>query len=117
MDENSVNIIKTWLQVETQISEYSTLLRELRKKKKELNVELLEIMKTNNVECFDCNSGQITYTRNNVKKSLNKKVLHEILSGYFTNAPAGEAEKLCEYIQQNRGTETRESVKLKKNKI
>ena len=76
-------------------------------------------MKNNNIECFDCNSGQITYIRNNVKRGLNQKLLYELLGGYFNNqdSNSNEAEKLCKYIQDNRGVEIKETVKLKKNKV
>tara|TARA_B110001450_G_scaffold241802_1_gene251536 strand:+ start:602 stop:955 length:354 start_codon:yes stop_codon:yes gene_type:complete len=116
MDEESVLVIKKWLAVESKISEYSTMLRNLRKEKKVLNSEMLNIMKNNNIECFDCNSGQISYIRNNVKRGLNQKLLHELLGNYFNsqNVNSNEAEKLCKYIQDNRGVEIKETVKLKK---
>jgi len=119
MNEESVSTIKKWLDIENKISQQSAILRELRKQKKQLNTALLEIMKKNDIECFDCNSGQITYIRNNVKRGLNQKVLYELLGNYFNsqNASPQEAEKLCKYIQDNRGVEIKETVKLKKNKI
>ena len=119
MNEESVLTIKHWLDIESKISEYSAILRDLRKQKKQLNADLLEIMKANDIDCFDCNSGQITYIKNNVKRGLNQKLLHELLGNYFIsqNADPQEAEKLCRYIQDNRGTQLKESVKLKKNKV
>lgn len=119
MDEESVSTIKQWLDIESKISQHSANLRELRKEKKNLNSEMLNIMKANDIECFDCTSGQITYIKNNVKRGLNQKVLYELLGNYFNsqNANPAEAEKLCKYIQDNRGTEIKETVKLKKNKM
>ena len=72
--------IKQWLDLEQKIADYSKELRELRKMKKELSVDLVEVMKTNDIDCFDCKSGQLTYTKNNVKKSINKKYLNEVLN-------------------------------------
>jgi len=119
MNDESVSVIKKWLELETKISEHSAVLRQLRKEKKDLNTELLNIMKHNNIDCFDCNSGQITYMKNNVKQGLNQKVLHQLLGNYFNSQHANpnEADKLCKYIQDNRGVEIKESVRLKKNKI
>lgn len=114
MDNESINHIKTWLEIDDKISHHSTILRELRKEKKTLNEKLLSIMKSNDVECFDCNSGQIMFIKNNVKKGLNQKMLHELLNQYFSSANPGEAEKLCKYIQDNRSIQIKESVKLKK---
>jgi hypothetical protein len=119
MNEESVSTIKQWLDIENKISQYTATLRELRKQKKQLNAELLEIMKKNDIECFDCTSGQITYIKNNVKRGLNQKVLYELLGNYFNNqnGSSQEAEKLCKYIQDNRGVNIKETIKLKKNKI
>lgn len=119
MDENKneiINKIKSWLEIEHKISEFSKQLRELRKIKKELNVELLEIMKTNDIDCFDCNSGQILYTKNNVKKALNKKSLFSILTNYDNENNTQSANQLCEYILENREIQVRENIKLKVNK-
>lgn len=114
MDAQSVEKIKRWLSLESEISNHTSILRELRKEKKILNGELITIMKMNSVECFDCNSGQITFIKTNVKRGLNKKSLHEILQKYFNNKSPGEAEKICDYIHENREIQTKESVKLKK---
>lgn len=108
--------IKGWLEIENQISLLSAKLRELRKEKKSINEDLMGIMKDNEIDCFDCNSGKIMYTRNNVKKSINKKYLHDILTKYCQN-DSMEAERICNYIMENRIIETKENIKLKKNNI
>ncbi len=117
--ENQVLVqhIKQWLDLEHKITENSRQLRELRKQKKELSVGLMEVMKTNEIDCFDCNSGQLMYTKNNVKKSINKKYLNTILNQYFQDTDKEEAEKICEYIMENRSVDVRENIKLKKKKI
>ena len=117
VDQGLVPTIKEWLDIESKISEYSKELRELRKKKKELNLFLMQVMKDNEIYCFDCNNGQITYTRNNVKKPVNKKYLNDVLEKYFEGQDNQEAEKLCNYILENRDIQVRENIKLKKKKI
>ena len=108
--------IKQWLEIEQRISHLGRELRELRKTKKELSVSLMEVMKTNEIDCFDCNSGQLTYTKNNVKKSINKKYLNDVLTQYFEHSDQEEAEKLCNFILDNRAIQVRENIKLKKKK-
>ena len=112
-----VKHIKQWLDLEQKISAQSKLLRDMRKEKKELSVGLMEIMKNNEIDCFDCNSGQLMYTKNNVKKSINKKYLSDVLHQYFQNSEHDHADKLCDFIMDNRSVEVRENIKLKKNKI
>ncbi len=116
-NQGLIESIKHWLDLEQKITEHSRILRELRKEKKELSVNLVEVMKTNEIDCFDCKSGQLMYTKNNVKKSINKKYLNEVLGQYFQDQDHEEADKLCNYILENRGVEVRENIKLKKKKI
>tara|TARA_Y100000992_G_C21151647_1_gene436530 strand:- start:158 stop:517 length:360 start_codon:yes stop_codon:yes gene_type:complete len=108
--------IKHWLDMEQQIHHLSNQLRDLRKKKKELNLDLVDVMKTNEIDCFDCNTGKIMYTKTNVKKTINKKYLQDVLSKYYTDEDKEEADKICNYILENRDVQVKESIKLKKNK-
>lgn len=108
--------IKQWFAIENKLTELSSQMKELRKMRKELNVDLLEIMKTHNIDCFDCNSGKIMYTRNNVKKTINKKYLNDILQKYYGNDNSQEAQELCEFILDNREIQVKENIKFKKNR-
>ena len=82
-----------------------------------MNLDLVDIMKTNDIDCIDCNSGQqIKYTRNSVKKTINKTYLHEILTKYCSENNMEESDKICNYILENRVTEIKENIKLKKKK-
>lgn len=118
MDNKSVLIskIKAWLETEQKISNLSAQLRELRKQKKDLNLDLVDVMKSNEIDCFDCNSGKLMYTKTNVKRSINKKYLHEILSKYYQDTNNEEVDKICNYILDNRDIQVKENIKLKKNK-
>lgn len=109
-----VQKIKTWLAVETKINELSRQLKELRTMRKDLNVDLLEIMKTNEIDCFDCNSGKITYTKSNVKKAISKKYLTDILNKFYGDENSNHAEELRNYILENRQIEVKENIKLKR---
>lgn len=110
-----INQIRNWMTIENRISELSKELRELRKHKKEINTQLLSVMKNNEIDCFDCKSGQIMYTKNNVKKAINKSYLQEIIIKYFGTENIGTANELCDFILNNRQIETRENIKFKKN--
>ncbi len=115
--EYMIQKIKQWMAVETKITQLSQEIKQLRTMKKELNVDLLDIMKTNEIDCFNCNSGKIMYTKSNVKKTINKKYLHDILEKYYGNENSQQAENLCKFILENRQVEVKENIKLKQNKI
>jgi hypothetical protein len=106
--------IKTWLQMEDQITLLTRKTKELREAKKELSNELMEVMKTHEIDCFDCNSGKIAYTKNKVRKGISRKFLYETLGKYFGSEE--EALKASEYIMENREVEIKETVKLRKKK-
>jgi len=115
--EELISRIKKWLELEQSISSLSNQLRELRKQKRMMNLDLVEIMKTNEIDCIDCNSGQqIKYTRNSVKKTINKTYLQDILTKYCSENNMEESDKICNYILDNRVTEIKENIKLKKKK-
>ena len=117
MEQNIIiDKIKKWLEIETEIINLSSKLREFRKTKKTLNEDLVEIMKTNDIDCFDCTKGKIMYTRNKTKTAINKTYLEKILNSYYSKNNSEEAEKLCNYILDNRDIKINENIKLKQNK-
>lgn len=111
-----VQTIKEWIALEDKIATLSKELRDMRKQKKMLSVSLMGVMKQNEIDCFDCNNGQLMYTTNNVKKSINKKYLNDVLEKYFEHHSPEEATKLCNYILDNRDIQVRENIKLKRKK-
>lgn len=48
------------------------------------------------------------------EKNINKKYLNEILQKYYGNENTKEAQKVCEYILDNRLVEVKENIKLKR---
>ena len=77
--EELVNIIKEWIEIDDKVKELQTIIKEYKNKKKNLTLSLLTIMKNNEIDCFDINSGKIVYCKNKTKASLNKKTLIETL--------------------------------------
>ena len=99
--EKLVQIIKDWVKLD---NEMRTLQRELniRKiEKKNTTNRVMEIMRSNNIDCFDMKDGQILYKKRNVKKPVTKLVLMEILSTYYEGDKV-KATELNNYIMENR---------------
>ena len=82
-----VNTIKEWIDHDNEIKNLQQQIKEHRNKKKSLTDNLLEIMKDNEIDCFDINNGKIIYCKNKVKSPLNKKTLLETLEKYFEDMP------------------------------
>ncbi len=109
-----VEKIKRWLDVENKILSFQKELKELKKQKKNISIDLTEIMKNKQLDSIDVNQGQILYTKNKSKKGINKKFLEDILSKYFENG--AQAKEMCEYILENRETVEKENIRLKLHK-
>ena len=107
--EELVRIIKEWVKND---NETRTLQKEVMKRKlekKNITIRLMEIMKQNQIDCFDINDGHILYKKKTVKKSITKTLLMNILSNYYE----GNQEKATEvntYIMDNRPVITSESI-------
>jgi hypothetical protein len=112
--EDLVRIIKEWVKND---NETRTLQKEIIKRKvdkKNITIRLMEIMKQNQIDCFDINDGHILYKKKTVKKSITKSLLMNILSNYYE----GNEEKATEvntYIMDNRPVITTESIVRKIN--
>jgi len=65
--EELVTIIKEWIENDEKVKEMQAIIKEYKNKKKNLTVTLLNIMKTNEIDCFDINSGKIVYCKSKTK--------------------------------------------------
>ena len=66
--EELSKIIKDWVSIDNEIKILQKEIKDRRNNKKILTNSLIEIMKTNEIDCFDINNGKIMYSKNNVKK-------------------------------------------------
>jgi len=106
--------IKKWLEYESKIINLQKELKELKKNRSGLSNELKIIMKNKELDCIDVNDGKILYTTTQVKKGLNKKYLSTVLTKYFEDS--NRADEICQFILENRESQVKENIKLKKDK-
>jgi hypothetical protein len=111
--EQLVNAVKEWVNIDQQISLLQKEIKQRRDRKKHLTSILVDIMKTNEIDCFDINDGKIIYTQNQVKAPLNKKHLIDCLSKYFSDSPEIQIDDITQFILENRETKTKENIRLK----
>lgn len=93
--EQLVKKIKEWVKIDNEIR---ALQKEVRKKqadKKTISADLMDVMRKNEIDCFDIKDGQITYSKKNVKKPITSKNLLGILANYCK----GDIEKATEMNQ------------------
>ena len=110
-----VNNIKEWIKMDTEISKLKTEIKEKTNKKKSLTENLVLVMKTNKIDCFDINGGSLLYKQNKVKKPINSKSLLLALQNYYKNDPK-IAEDLTKHVLDSREEQIKEIIKRKVDK-
>ena len=113
--EQLVINIKEWIKIDNEISQLKSDIKNKNNKKKELTTNLVDVMKTNKIDCFDINGGALVYKQNKVKKAINGKLLLTTLKNYYKNDPK-IAEDLTKYVLDNREEQIKETIKRKIDK-
>lgn len=113
--EELIQNIKEWIKIDNEINKLNKELKEFKQKQKLFTKNLVTVMKTNQLECFDINDGRIMYKKNKLKKPINTKMLLQTLKNYYTDNPT-IADEVTEYILSNREEVIKETIKRKIDK-
>jgi len=106
--EQLINIIKEWVKIDNEMRDLQKQMKNLRNQKKGKSNELIHIMKTNQIDCFDIKDGKINYHRKNMKKPMTQKSLLGVLNKYFDNVE--KAIEVNQYILDNRQEVIKETI-------
>ena len=118
MNENKellINTVKQWVRIDNEIRQLQQEISIRKQNKKTLNDQLMNTMKSNNIDCFDLNDGKICYTKKNVKKPINNKLLLEILTKSYSG-DITQASEINNFINDNRTEITKENITRKISK-
>jgi len=113
--EQLVNNIKEWIKMDAEISELKAQIKDRNNKKKTLTENLVSVMKTNKIDCFDINGGALIYKTNKVKKPINGKTLLTALQNYYKTDPK-IAEDITKHVMDSREEQVKETIKRKIDK-
>lgn len=113
--EQLVNNIKDWIKIDNEISQLKAEIKERNNKKKTLTENLVTVMKTNSIDCFDINGGALVYKKNKVKKPINGKTLLSALQNYYKN-DVKIAEEITKHVMDSREEQIKETIKRKIDK-
>lgn len=111
--EELVNNIKQWISQDDEIKDLQKRLKECKLEKKHLTDNLLEIMKNNEIDCFDINDGKLLLHKTKTKSAINKKTLLQSLEKYFERMPNIDTDDVSNFILDNRETKITENIKRK----
>jgi len=110
--EQLIATVKEWVKLDHEIRALQKEETVRKKEKKQLSLKLIEIMKSNEIDCFDVKDGKICYEKKSTKKPITKKILFSILSQYYSG-DHDKAAELNQFIMENRKEEWKESVAFK----
>lgn len=117
MEQTAIKrMLKEWVTLDNEIKELGKKIRQVRLDKKQTSVELMNIMKTNNIDCFDINDEKIIYKKRNSKKAITSKSLSMLLQSYF-EGDSTQIENLTNYVEHNRPEKMIESIVRKQNPL
>jgi hypothetical protein len=107
-----VNNIKEWIKMDNEIAQLKADIKDKNNKKKLLTENLVTVMKTNKIDCFDINGGALVYKTSKVKKPINGKSLLAALQNYY-KTDAKMAENIAKHVLDSREEQTKETIKRK----
>jgi hypothetical protein len=113
--EQLVNNIKEWIKIDNEISQLKSEIKDRTNKKKSLTENLVTVMKTNSIDCFDINGGALVYKKNKVKKPINGKTLLTALQNYYKH-DTKVAEEITKHVMDSREEQIKETIKRKIDK-
>jgi hypothetical protein len=117
MDKNAVNEtlknnIKQWLLLDNEIKLLQKQIKERREAKKNYTQDIVDVMKQNEIDCFDVKDGKLMYTKNKIKAPLSKKHLLSSLMLYFKN-DTNMVKDVGEFILNSRQEKVKEHIRKK----
>jgi hypothetical protein len=104
--------VKDWVKLDNDINKLKKELKDKNNNKKLLTQNLMDVMKTNSIDCFDIKEGTLVYKKTKVKKPVNGKMLLETLKKFYNNE-SELAEKVASFVMENRDEVIKETIKRK----
>jgi len=109
-----VNHIKEWISIDEEVKLLKKEIKIRQERKKNLTQDLVEVMKSNEIDAFDINNGKLIYTKRKTKQAISKKLLLSSLQDIFETPE--EVNKITEHILESRSEKIKEIIRRKTNK-
>lgn len=107
--------IKEWIKIDNELTKMKIEVKERTNKKKELTESLVNIMKSNSIDCFDINGGALIYKQKKTMKTISGKFLLAQLEEYYKDNPE-IAKVITQKVLDNRAEVIKEEIKRKIDK-
>ena len=110
--EQVKDYLRQWIRVENEISTLSVEIKKRKLVHQQLSASLLDVMRKNDIDCFDITNGKIVYSKVKHRAPLNNGQLRSALTTYYKD-DTEKANNLTEFLLSSRVEKTRESIKMK----
>jgi len=107
--------IKEWIKMDNDITKLKAEVKDRTNKKKELTETLVEVMKSNSIDCFDINGGALVYKQKKTRKTISGKYLLTQLEEYYKEQPE-LAKEITKMVLDNRTEVIKDDIKRKIDK-
>ena len=113
--EELISNIKEWIKIDNDILKMNGELKDKKNKKKELTETLVNVMKSNSIECFDINGGALVHKQKKTKRPISGKFLLTQLEQYYKDQPE-LAKDITQKVLENRIEVIKDEITRKKDK-
>ena len=113
--EELISSIKEWIKLDNEIAKAKSDIKEKTSRKKFLTDNLVIIMKSNSIDCFDINGGALLYKQKKTKKPISAKYLLAELQKIYKDQPE-VATDLTKQLLDNREQTVKDEICRKINK-
>jgi hypothetical protein len=113
-DELILNI-KEWIKMDNEITRLKAEVKEKTNKRKELTESLVNVMKSNAIDCFDINGGALVYKQKKTRRTISGKFLLSQLEEYYKDQPE-LAKEITKKVLDNRIEVVKDEIKRKIDK-
>jgi hypothetical protein len=110
-----VKLIKEWVHLDNESRTLQAHLNVNKLEKKRTSNELMEVMKHNEIDCFQIKDGKIQYKKTNIKKPLSNKILVKLLNEFY-DGNQDKVSELNNFLIENREEVIKENIVRKMNK-
>lgn len=107
-----ISLVKEWMTMDERIKTLQKEIRQCRQVNKDLTSQLVDVMKSHDIDCFDTTNGKILYSVQRSKQAISKKFLLEALASYFKDSPE-QVENIGNHILDQRQEKEKEVIRRK----
>ena len=113
--EELISNKREWIKIDNDLMKLKKEIKNKTANKKTLTENLVKVMKSNAIDCFDINGGALVYSQRKTKKPISGKYLLLQLEKYYKEQP-DMAKEVTQHLLNNREENVKEDIKRKVTK-